>query len=581
MKFSTTYAYDAQGRIATINGTQANRSFTFQYGYLPGTAIPQSTTLQQYPFQTTKTFEPGSTRVSNVTNSYNGSLRSAFAYTHDILGRRTARNDTFLEGASLRFYNNTYAYNSRSELTNSVTTSPGYPGYNYNYSYTYDNIGNPVTRSYAHNPKYINPYTANALNQISEAHWPWVYDADGNLTEDWLEWDEAGRLKTMFIRYEPTTEYEYDHLGRRISKTQYDWGEPWQYTRFIYDNNNLVAELDCDPETGDILNVTFYLWGLDISHTFQGAGGVGGLLAQFSPNQTYLPCYDAHGTVHQYLTTSGTVATNFKYDPFGYPINSSPYAPDELPFRFSTKYWDWETEFYYHENRYYWPYHGRFISRDPIEESGGLNLYAYCKNDPINKWDYLGLEVEGNYFFRIVTGIHVYPSQRRGGAPEKLDGFEVEYIPAANSKYNKDDIRLVQAVIHPTLGHQIDTSDFMFWANANSPEGMPLPAYTVSGRAGKHGPLSYIDAPWRSGWFTDEEIFETTFHLETCALCNCDGVDKNIGCVTFSFGNKTRRLNVNYETNIAAQEPTNLWKTAEAKWKKAAGSSLNPKGKGK
>ena len=39
----------------------------------------------------------------------------------------------------------------------------------------------------------------------------------------------------------------------------------------------------------------------------------------------------------------------------------------------------------------YAPSQGRFISRDPIEEEGGLNLYAFCENDPINKVDYLGL----------------------------------------------------------------------------------------------------------------------------------------------------------------------------------------------
>jgi hypothetical protein len=34
---------------------------------------------------------------------------------------------------------------------------------------------------------------------------------------------------------------------------------------------------------------------------------------------------------------------------------------------------------------------GRFINRDPIEEQGGLNLYAFCRNDGVNKWDYLGM----------------------------------------------------------------------------------------------------------------------------------------------------------------------------------------------
>ncbi|MDD4406299.1 MAG: hypothetical protein PHO36_16240 [Parabacteroides sp.] len=38
------------------------------------------------------------------------------------------------------------------------------------------------------------------------------------------------------------------------------------------------------------------------------------------------------------------------------------------------------------------PYLGRWLSRDPIEEKGGLNLYAFVNNDPVNKWDKLGLD---------------------------------------------------------------------------------------------------------------------------------------------------------------------------------------------
>ena len=41
-------------------------------------------------------------------------------------------------------------------------------------------------------------------------------------------------------------------------------------------------------------------------------------------------------------------------------------------------------------NRYYNPRHGRFINRDPIEEMGGVNLYAYCSNNPVNGYDLLG-----------------------------------------------------------------------------------------------------------------------------------------------------------------------------------------------
>ena len=46
----------------------------------------------------------------------------------------------------------------------------------------------------------------------------------------------------------------------------------------------------------------------------------------------------------------------------------------------------------YYGYRYYDPETGRWPSRDPIEELGGINLYGFVSNDGVNKWDYLGLE---------------------------------------------------------------------------------------------------------------------------------------------------------------------------------------------
>ena len=44
---------------------------------------------------------------------------------------------------------------------------------------------------------------------------------------------------------------------------------------------------------------------------------------------------------------------------------------------------------------------GRFLNRDPIEEMGGLNLYAFVGNDPVNAWDYLGL-CEAGYRLEVI-----------------------------------------------------------------------------------------------------------------------------------------------------------------------------------
>jgi hypothetical protein len=47
----------------------------------------------------------------------------------------------------------------------------------------------------------------------------------------------------------------------------------------------------------------------------------------------------------------------------------------------------------------YDPGTGRWISRDPVGETGGWNLYAYCGNDPINQSDPLGLKADDSHFF--------------------------------------------------------------------------------------------------------------------------------------------------------------------------------------
>ena len=50
-----------------------------------------------------------------------------------------------------------------------------------------------------------------------------------------------------------------------------------------------------------------------------------------------------------------------------------------------------KTALYYYGYRYYDPVTGRWLNRDPIQERGGINLYAFVGNDEANRWDYLGL----------------------------------------------------------------------------------------------------------------------------------------------------------------------------------------------
>ena len=162
--------------------------------------------------------------------------------------------------------------------------------------------------------------------------------------------------------------------------------------------------------------VRTYTWGLDIRESSQGAGGVAGLLmVNAGSGGIHFPAYDLNGNVMGLVkAANGTISTRYEYGPFGEVFCSVGELAGENPFQFSTKYTDFETDLVYYGYRYYSPDLGRWISRDPIEEQGGFNLYAFVNNDPVNKFDILGLKCKpktypnGQYIFSVDQSF--YPS---------------------------------------------------------------------------------------------------------------------------------------------------------------------------
>ena len=196
------------------------------------------------------------------------------------------------------------------------------------------------------------------------------------------------------LRIRKKFEFAYDADGRRVRSKAYSWNTGTsQYDlsserKFIYDGWLCLAETNASLGL-----LRSYCWGRDLSGSFEGAGGVGGLLwmKDAATATLYNVSYDGNGNVVKLTKASdGTVAASYEYSPFGEVIESSGAYAASNPFRFSTKYHDASGLLYY-GYRYLNPDTGRWISRDPVREHGGLNLYAFIANNSVNDIDYLGM----------------------------------------------------------------------------------------------------------------------------------------------------------------------------------------------
>ncbi len=235
------------------------------------------------------------------------------------------------------------------------------------------------------------------------------YDPDGNMVTNglWtLEWDAENRLRAIQSREEIPTEhrlrleFDYDAQWRRIAKRVYAWegsgyaSTPQTSIRFLYDGWNLVAEVD-----GSGTAIRTYHWGLDLSGTMGGAGGVGGLLFTRHHGaggpKTYYALYDGNGNVTGLADpATGAAAARYEYGPFGEPMRATGPVAATNPVGFSTKYTDEETGLVYYGYRYYNPVVGRWLSRDPAGHCDVAALHGFARNDAITKIDALGNTVQ-------------------------------------------------------------------------------------------------------------------------------------------------------------------------------------------
>lgn len=268
--------------------------------------------------------------------------------------------------------------------------------------YTYDSAGNITEKcKYAYTEYSVVPhketdgdhysYDYEGDKLISYKGEACVYNKIGNPTlyrgNDCL-WQYATRL----TKYGDKATFEYDSLGRRVKK--------------ITDGVTIGFTYDSD---GRLIRQSN---GLEFIYDNTGVVGVkiGGA--------TYYYRKDIQGNIIAVLKSDGTVEAEYFYDAWGKNEvkksngdNYGNYGIGALnPFRYRGYYYDKETELYYLQSRYYDPEVGRFISQDNLdyadpETINGLNLYAYCGNNPVMNVDPTGGFAITAFFLSLIIGI--------------------------------------------------------------------------------------------------------------------------------------------------------------------------------
>ncbi|MFA6633046.1 MAG: RHS repeat-associated core domain-containing protein, partial [Kiritimatiellia bacterium] len=113
-------------------------------------------------------------------------------------------------------------------------------------------------------------------------------------------------------------------------------------------------------------------------------------LFQHTPSGCFTYAFDQAKNVTELFDSAGGIAAAYDHGPFGEDMAATGSAAGLNPFRFSSEVWDGALGLVYYNWRHYNPLDGRFISRDPIGEQGGLNLYGFVGNDPVNNVDAFG-----------------------------------------------------------------------------------------------------------------------------------------------------------------------------------------------
>ena len=292
---SVSYGYSAtSGRLESVNsGGGSHPPSQFNYSYLANSNLIESVASPAHTVF--NTYEAQRDVLDAKENKAGTSVVSRYDYSVNGIGQRTSLSQTGTAFAGSRDV--AWGYDSLGQLTRADSSIP-----DLDRAYQFDMIGNRLKTADSLTLPSTNNYTPNALNQYTAigALSP-VHDADGNATahplpanlsaNSSLVWDCENRLIAAQVLGAGVVNFSYDSQGRRIVETV---GTTSKIN--VYDGWNPVAEYAASAGVSPALSQSF-TWGIDLSGSLQGAGGVGGLLAVSDSSGSYFPTYAGNGNV--------------------------------------------------------------------------------------------------------------------------------------------------------------------------------------------------------------------------------------------------------------------------------------------
>ena len=353
---STRYEYDILGRRSRIFNDDG---LEVCYGY---DALNRIRHIRYgNGVETAYTYD-GDGNVRTLETKAGENVLLSFAYQYDGNGNRTAKTGMQATLGGITTGNNaldlSYAYDVRGQLLEERRNGASV-------CYAYDKAGNRIRKTDVQGEI---RYLYNEKNQLVEEESPadrkqFSYDRQGGIIE---EKNAAGiRLFSYNSRHQQTRvetetgsvqENRYDAEGLRFELL-----ENGRRTSFVYHDGELLQE-----EGREEQGTSYHL----------GAG-----MEAFRRGQE-LSYYHRDEQLSTVFVTDGQgeIRNSYQYDAFGIPLETTEQLNNRI--RYTGQQYDDVTGQYYLRARYYNPVAGRFMQED-VYQGDGLNLYAYCGNNPV------------------------------------------------------------------------------------------------------------------------------------------------------------------------------------------------------